>query len=146
MAHDSHDESGGGATTHPDEVFNAARRLADPAERVAYLDSACAGDAGLRQRVEALLAAYEQAASFLESPATGIAGVGDVGGGPGATLEPATPAEKLGATIGRYKLLERIGEGGFGVVYMAEQHHPVRRRVALKVVKPGMDSRQVLAR
>src|SRR6187455_118988 len=56
------------------------------------------------------------------------------------------PGDRVGTTIGRYKLLERIGEGGFGVVYMAEQHHPVRRRVALKIVKPGMDSRQVLAR
>src|SRR5688572_10387539 len=64
----------------------------------------------------------------------------------GATLDAAPPAERIGAVIGRYKLLERIGEGGFGVVYMAEQHHPVRRKVALKVVKPGMDSQQVLAR
>jgi serine/threonine protein kinase/tetratricopeptide (TPR) repeat protein len=63
-----------------------------------------------------------------------------------AMLDPAPSAERIGATIGRYKLLERIGEGGFGVVYMAEQLHPVRRKVALKVVKPGMDSRQVLAR
>src|SRR5829696_6413660 len=62
------------------------------------------------------------------------------------TLDPAPAAERVGAMIGRYKLLERIGEGGFGVVYMAEQVAPVRRRVALKVVKPGMDSRQVLAR
>ncbi len=66
--------------------------------------------------------------------------------GPGATVDLAPPTERVGATIGRYKLLERIGEGGFGVVYMAEQQHPVRRKVALKVVKPGMDSRQVLAR
>src|SRR5918992_210614 len=64
----------------------------------------------------------------------------------GATIGGAPPTERIGATIGRYKLLERIGEGGFGVVYMAEQHHPVRRKVALKLVKPGMDSRQVLAR
>jgi tetratricopeptide (TPR) repeat protein/serine/threonine protein kinase len=66
--------------------------------------------------------------------------------GPGATVDSAPPTERVGATIGRYKLLERIGEGGFGVVYMAEQQQPVRRKVALKVVKPGMDSRQVLAR
>jgi len=62
------------------------------------------------------------------------------------TIDVAGATESVGATIGRYKLLERIGEGGFGVVYMAEQQHPVRRKVALKVVKPGMDSRQVLAR
>src|SRR5262245_12642822 len=65
---------------------------------------------------------------------------------PGATVDLAPPNERVGATIGRYKLLQRIGEGGFGVVYMAEQQQPVRRKVALKVVKPGMDSRQVLAR
>ncbi|HEV2294723.1 MAG TPA: tetratricopeptide repeat protein [Tepidisphaeraceae bacterium] len=63
-----------------------------------------------------------------------------------ATLDPTPAAERVGATIGRYKLLERIGEGGFGIVYMAEQVTPVRRKVALKLVKPGMDSRQVLAR
>ena len=66
--------------------------------------------------------------------------------GGGATLDFAPPTERVGATIGRYKLLERIGEGGFGVVFMAEQQQPVRRKVALKVIKPGMDSRQVVAR
>src|SRR3954469_4572521 len=65
---------------------------------------------------------------------------------PGETIDLAPPAERIGATIGRYKLLERIGEGGFGVVYMAEQQHPIRRKVALKVIKPGADSRQVIAR
>nr|MBA3482167.1 serine/threonine protein kinase [Pirellulales bacterium] len=64
----------------------------------------------------------------------------------GATLDFAPPTERVGATIGRYKLLERIGEGGFGVVYMAEQQHPIRRKVALKVIKPGADTRQVIAR
>src|SRR6185312_14331551 len=62
------------------------------------------------------------------------------------TIDYMGSAERVGATIGRYKLLERIAEGGFGVVYMAEQQHPVRRRVALKVIKPGMDTRQVIAR
>src|SRR5262245_57200097 len=66
--------------------------------------------------------------------------------GPGATVDLAPPSERVGATIGRYKLLERIGEGGFGVVYMAEQQQPIRRKVALKVVKPGFDTRQVIAR
>ncbi len=65
---------------------------------------------------------------------------------PGATEDLAPPAERVGAIIGRYKLLERIGEGGFGVVYMAEQQHPIRRKVALKVIKPGVDTRQVIAR
>ena len=66
--------------------------------------------------------------------------------GLGPTLDPAPSAERVGATIGRYKLLERIGEGGFGVVFMAEQQHPVRRKVALKVIKPGVDTRQVIGR
>jgi len=66
--------------------------------------------------------------------------------GPGATVDLAPPTERVGAMVGRYKLLEQIGEGGFGVVYMAEQQQPLRRKVALKVVKPGMDSRQILAR
>ena len=71
---------------------------------------------------------------------------GDGAAGVGATLDFAPPTERVGAIIGRYKLLERIGEGGFGVVYMAEQQQPVRRKVALKVIKPGMDTRQVIAR
>ena len=66
--------------------------------------------------------------------------------GPGATVDFAPPTERVGAIIGRYKLLEQIGEGGFGVVFMAEQQQPVRRKVALKVIKPGMDTRQVIAR
>jgi len=81
----------------------------------------------------------------MERPA--LAGQGGGGGGGGrATIDPVPPAERVGATIGRYKLLERIGEGGFGVVYMAEQSYPVRRKVALKVIKPGVDTRQVVAR
>jgi len=63
-----------------------------------------------------------------------------------ASVDVAPPAERVGASVGRYKLLERIGEGGFGVVYMAEQQHPVRRNIALKVIKPGLDTRQVIAR
>ncbi len=127
-------------TNQPDRelaVFSAARRL--PAgERAAYLDEACAGDAALRQRVEELLQASEEAGDFLESPAAVP---------PGETVRSAAmPAEKPGDRIGRYKLLQQIGEGGCGVVYMAEQEEPVRRRVALKVIKLGMDTKQVIAR
>jgi eukaryotic-like serine/threonine-protein kinase len=106
------------------------------AERVAYLDGACDGDPQLRERVEALLRAHDQAESFLEAPAAGQSS-------PPAQV-PRT--ERLGEKIGRYKLLQQIGEGGCGVVYMAEQEEPVRRRVAFKVIKLGMDTKQVIAR
>ena len=118
-------------------VLNAALELR-PAERAAYLDKACAGDAALRQRVESLLQAHDQAGGFLE---TGPAGLGF------KRTEVNPPlTEKPGDRIGRYKLLQQIGEGGCGVVYMAEQEEPVRRRVALKVIKQGMDTKQVIAR
>ncbi len=121
------------------EVFNAALEL-PAAERAIYLDNACAGDAALRQRVEDLLAAGDQAGCFLDSAAISPPGPG------GSTRPPAVPSEKPGDRIGRYKLLQQIGEGGCGVVYMAEQEEPVRRRVALKVIKLGMDTKQVIAR
>jgi serine/threonine protein kinase len=122
----------------------AALQIEDPAERSAYLDQACAGEAGLRQRVEALLKAFEQAGSFLQQPA------GDPRVTPDAAPpEPSSnsnPAEGIGTVIGPYKLLQQIGEGGMGTVFMAEQTQPVQRKVALKILKPGMDSRQVIAR
>src|SRR6476646_7526349 len=126
----------------PREVFAQAVELDDPADRAALLDRACAGDPSLRGRVEGLLRAYADAGSFLERPA-----LADTGWGP-ATTETADPAgSDVGALVaGRYKLLEPIGEGGFGVVFLAEQTEPVRRKVALKVLKPGMDSKQVVAR
>src|SRR6266545_367970 len=102
-------------------------------ERAAFLDEACAGDAALRRRVEVLLEAHAHPASFLQGPAgeppTGLA-----------------TAETPGTRIGPYKLLEPIGEGGMGTVWMAEQQQPVRRLVALKVIKAGLDSAQVVAR
>jgi hypothetical protein len=109
------------------------------AERAAFLDGACMGDAALRQRLELLLAAHEQPATALANPPTV----------PLATLKvelAEPPDEAVGQTIGRYKLLEEIGEGGCGVVYVAEQTEPVRRRVALKIIKLGMDTKQVVAR
>ena len=121
------------------EIFNAVLEL--PArERGAFLDQACAGDAALRERIEKLLRASEDAGAFLESPAPAPPG-------PGGTVRLAlSPTEKPGDRIGRYKLLQQIGEGGCGVVYMAEQEEPVRRRVALKVIKLGMDTKSVIAR
>jgi tetratricopeptide (TPR) repeat protein len=121
-------------------IFSEARRL-PPDQRAAYLHQACAGDAALRQRVEKLLQAAEKAGAFLENPAAAAPL------GPAGTIRvTAFPAEKLGDRIGRYKILQQIGEGGCGVVYMAEQEEPVRRRVALKVIKLGMDTKSVIAR
>src|SRR6266851_8643062 len=106
-------------------------------ERAAYLDRACAGDQKLRQRVEGLLLTHDQAGGFLERPPAEMASGSRLG---------ASAGEKPGDRIGRYKLLQQIGEGGCGVVYMAEQEAPVRRRVALKIIKPGMDTNNVMAR
>src|SRR5271168_3516940 len=106
-------------------------------ERVVFLERACCGDDELRQRVQALLEAHDQGGDFLVPPTGKIL--------PEARLGAAS-VEKPGDRIGHYKLLQQIGEGGCGVVYSAEQEQPVRRRVALKVIKPGMDTKQVLAR
>jgi serine/threonine protein kinase/WD40 repeat protein len=124
---------------HEIEVFNTALEL-PAAERSEYLDKASAGDAALRQRVEELLKASEESCPCLEGSVAGSPG-------PSGTVRLASvSAEKPGDRIGRYKLLQQIGEGGCGVVYMAEQEEPVHRRVALKVIKLGMDTKQVIAR
>src|SRR6516164_1621183 len=108
-------------------IFFAALEKGSPQECAAYLDLACAGNPDLRLRVEKMLAAQAKAGSFLEQLAQS----------PVATIDdPIT--QRPGTIIGPYKLLEQIGEGGFGVVFMAEQQQPVRRKVALKVLKPGM--------
>ena len=120
------------------QVLGEAAARNTPAERAAYLDGACGDDHGLRAEVEQLLSAHDQAGAFLEEP---------VAPPPPSTLvPPAGPTEKPGDKIGPYKLLQQIGEGGCGVVYVAEQEEPIRRRVALKVIKLGMDTRQVVAR
>src|SRR6266704_4339622 len=116
-------------------IFIEALEKEDAAERAAFLDRACAGEPALRERLGRLLARHQQGGSFLESPAA-----------PAVTVEEPSVTERAGTVIGPYKLLEQIGEGGFGVVFMAEQTQPVRRKVALKVLKPGMDTRQVIAR
>src|SRR6266699_2331407 len=119
-------------------ILNNALELAE-AQRDAYLDQACAGDAALRKQVETLLQSHEQAKGFLEAPPTGL----DF---KRTALVNIPLTEKPGDRIGRYKLLQQIGEGGCGVVYMAEQEEPVRRRVALKIIKLGMDTKSVIAR
>src|SRR5262245_39210374 len=115
-----------------ESIFAEALDKGSSQECAAFLDSVCGTDAALRARVENLLKSHEQAGSFLRKPLA-------------ATMdEPAR--ERPGTVIGPYKLLQQIGEGGMGVVFMAEQQEPVRRKVALKIIKPGMDSRQVIAR
>jgi eukaryotic-like serine/threonine-protein kinase len=120
------------------DLFAAAIAIADPTERAALLDRECAGRSDLRQRLELLLAAHARSQPLLDAP-----GAGD----PNATATHTPARSLIGAVIaGRYKLLEAIGEGGMGAVWMAEQREPVKRLVALKLIKPGMDSRSVLAR
>jgi serine/threonine protein kinase/Flp pilus assembly protein TadD len=116
-------------------VFAEALEFQDPQAQAAFLDRVCAGNPDLRANVESLLSAYG-AGAFLESPAAV----------PFSTADRSACTERPGTIIGPYKLLEQIGEGGFGIVYMAEQQQPVRRKVALKIVKPGMDTKQVVAR
>jgi len=120
-------------------VFDIARQLPAPA-RAAYLDEACLGDPAMRERIEELLRASEEAGAFMKSPAADRPRPKEV------IVNQPLPAEQPGDRIGRYKLLQQIGEGGCGVVYMAEQEEPVRRRVALKVIKLGMDTKNVIAR
>ncbi len=138
-------------------VFDRALDIDTAADRQAYLDAACAAAPEVRQKVEALLKAYQDAGSFLEGPAPDLDAGADVRPGRPAGLDGTGPfpgpasglrfvPEAPGRVIGPYKLLQEIGEGGMGTVYMAEQTHPVRRRIALKVIKAGMDSAQVIAR
>src|SRR5208282_3210543 len=131
-----------------DAVFFTALNLTDLGQRKLFLDQACAGNPGLRAAVEDLLAAQGDAEHFIakgraalhlptEAFASGMATGAD---------KPTRLDEEIGTRVGRYKLLQRIGEGGCGVVYMAEQEEPVHRRVALKVIKLGMDTKSVIAR
>jgi serine/threonine protein kinase/tetratricopeptide (TPR) repeat protein len=120
-------------------IFLAAIEM-PPAERADFLNEAVAGDAALRERVEALLSAHDDPKGFLDKPAAQFGAAVDL------SRSELPPSERLGTAIGPYKLVEQIGEGGMGVVYLADQQTPVRRRVALKIIKPGMDTRQVIAR
>ena len=124
-------------------LFLEAVERHQPDQWPAFLDSACGSDDVLRSQVLRLLDAHAQANSFMALPAGGInAGLAPTIGLPAFPPSPLPIGEK----IGRYKLLEQIGEGGMGVVYVAEQAEPVRRKVALKIIKPGMDSREVISR
>jgi serine/threonine protein kinase/tetratricopeptide (TPR) repeat protein len=115
-------------------IFIDALDIDNPADRQAYLDQVCAGDSRLRAQIDELIKAHERTGHFMANPA------------PVLVADEFTICEGPGTLIGPYKLLEKIGEGGFGVVFMAEQQKPVRRKVALKVIKVGMDTRQVVAR
>ena len=127
------------------QVFAEALNHAAPAERAAFLDAACAGNSRLRADVEALLRAHARAPEYFDRPAGSLAGTIDLPAPEGPASVPRH--EQPGAVLaGRYKLLEVIGEGGMGSVWMAQQTEPVRRLVAVKLIKPGMDSRAVLAR
>ena len=118
------------------EVFTEALRL-QRAQRPAYLERACGSNGVLRRRVEALLKGYDGLGHFLENSPQRLSL---------RARSEVTAGEKPGDRIGHYKLLQQIGEGGCGVVFMAEQEEPVRRRVALKIIKPGMDTKSVIAR
>ena len=117
-------------------IFAVAIEIPNPAAREAYLSQVCEKDTALFDRVSALVAVHEGNSRFLQDPPPGV----------NPTIDVKEAKDLCGKRIGRYKLLQEIGEGGFGMVYMAEQTEPVRRKVAIKVVKPGMDSREVLAR
>ena len=121
-------------------LFNAARMLTDPAHRKAFLDQACRDQLELRAKIEMLLEAEQGANAFFDSDPLELEATTDSNS---ATLPFPKP---LTSAIGRYKPLQQIGEGGFGLVYMAEQQDPIRRRVALKILKPGMDTKQIVAR
>ena len=124
-------------TTAPDvkSIFGRALGIESPAARAAYLEEACGTDAGLRAEIEGLLGYHGKAGEFMGRPLAAD-----------ATEGYETITERPGTVIGPYKLMEQIGEGGMGLVFVAEQQHPVRRKVALKIIKPGMDTRDVIAR
>jgi serine/threonine protein kinase/tetratricopeptide (TPR) repeat protein len=118
-----------------DTLFARAIEIASPEERAHFLESACVGDPELRREVEKLVGDHFRAGTFLERPVARV-----------VAPDAGPPGESPGTVIGPYQLTEQIGEGGFGVVFLAEQTRPVRRTVAVKVLKPGMDTRQVVAR
>lgn len=123
-----------------EEIFLVALKQTEPNQRAKYLDAACVGDLDLRRQVEELLVAQPKLGRFLEP---------DQRNAPENALAATMPLEStaaVGDRVGPYKLLERIGEGGMGEVWVADQQEPIKRRVALKLIKPGMDSRSVLAR
>src|SRR6266568_368149 len=118
-------------------IFGHALAIDAVEERVAYLEEACGNDESLKDEVASLLLAFDRAGNFMSRPGANDSIM---------TLDRGSVVERPGTVIGPYKLLQEIGSGGFGIVYMAEQEAPVRRMVALKIIKPGMDTAQVIAR
>ncbi len=127
------------------EIFAKAAEF-EGAQRTEYLERACGDDDALRREVDSLLRAHDAAGTFLDDPSRHMSPdeSGQHGTGSGRGFGHAS--EQPGQMVGRYRLLEQIGEGGFGSVWMAEQSEPVKRRVALKIIKSGMDTKQVIAR
>ena len=125
-----------GTAQTPETIFGEAIEISSRRDRILFLEQACQGNPDLRREMERLVEDHFQAGSFLESPAL--------------EEKRTTPSRRSpngpGTVIGPYKLLQQIGEGGMGVVFMAEQTEPIQRTVALKIIKPGMDTRQVIAR
>ncbi len=119
-----------------ESIFLAALDQPTAEDRARFLDEACRGDEALRASVERLLQAQPKVGRFLQQPVGGLA----------PTVDEPPLCERPGTAIGPYRLMEQIGEGGMGLVFVAEQTQPVRRKVALKVIKPGMDSRDIIAR
>ena len=136
-----------------DLVYDAARQVKDAAERTVFLDQACVGDAALRAAVEEMLASQAEAERFFAEGTSALKISAEAlqsgNGGPALTGDSRVRLpddERIGSRIGRYKLLQKIGEGGCGSVYLAEQEEPVRRTVALKIIKLGMDTKSLVAR
>src|SRR5262249_32600208 len=125
-------------TQDVESILAEAVEIAESDQRQAFVERACGDDLVLRGRIERLVANHFEAGSFLEPPAGPV--------DPNGTAEWKPAGYAPGRVIGPYKLMEQIGEGGMGLVFVAEQERPVRRKVALKIIKPGMDSRQVIAR
>ena len=134
-------------TAREQELFDAALPLANPDERRVFLDRACDGDPGLRERVAKLLAAHSESEHFFQGCIPDFVAAACEIPSTSDTVAPKNISEEMAGTrVGRYKLLKPLGEGGCGVVYLAEQEEPVRRRVALKIIKLGMDTQSVIAR
>src|SRR5215831_1614828 len=128
------------------DIFIAALQMEIPAEREAYLDEACRDQPDLRRQVQNLLRLYEGAGSFIEKPAAGSLRDDPFHAAPTTVTVDQPVTERSGITIGPYKLVEPIGEGGMGAVWMAQQTEPVKRLVAVKLIKEGMGSGQIVAR
>jgi eukaryotic-like serine/threonine-protein kinase len=128
-------------------LFDSAREFSDPVARQAFLDQACNGNAGLRERLEKLLSLHASAEEYFRfNPTGGPAGTTASTSAAAPSPQPNGALEITNTRIGRYRLLQRLGEGGCGVVYQAEQEQPIRRRVALKIIRLGMDTESVIAR